>query len=143
MYITRVTETTDELVLAIKRLIPQLTRAPIPSRADLETLLASSTFLLIARQPDERGQIVGAAALVTYRSLVGFHAHIEDVVVDEAMRGQGIGEALLRRALEIASGLGLKGVSLTTNPRRDAANRLYQKMGFKRWETNLYWYDLK
>jgi ribosomal protein S18 acetylase RimI-like enzyme len=71
------------------------------------------------------------------------HAHVEDVVVDEGYRGQGVGEALVRELLELARRLGLKGVSLTCNPGRVPANRLYQKMGFKKWDTNTYWYELE
>jgi ribosomal protein S18 acetylase RimI-like enzyme len=60
--------------------------------------------------------------------------------VDETARGLGIGEALTREALRIAQESGADGVALTSSPRRVAANQLYQKMGFKRWETNLYFY---
>jgi ribosomal protein S18 acetylase RimI-like enzyme len=56
------------------------------------------------------------------------------------MRGKGIGEALMRYALSMAREAGADGVALTSNPRRDAANRLYQRLGFKPWETNLYFY---
>ncbi len=64
------------------------------------------------------------------------------MIIDEAQRGQGLGESLVRHLLQIAREMGLKGVSLTCNPRRVAANQLYRKMGFKPWETNVYWYEL-
>jgi len=70
----------------------------------------------------------------------GIRSIIEDVIVDEAARGQGTGEALTRRALEIAKEGGAAHVTLTSNPRREAANRLYQRMGFIRRETNAYIY---
>jgi ribosomal protein S18 acetylase RimI-like enzyme len=78
--------------------------------------------------------------LVVYRVPTGIRARIEDVVVDEAMRGKGIGEALMRHALHMAREAGADGVALTSNPRREAANRLYQRLGFHPWQTNLYFY---
>jgi ribosomal protein S18 acetylase RimI-like enzyme len=140
--ITRVETITPELLAAFERLIPQLTQAPIPTPAELQKLIDSPSVLILARSPGADGQIVGAATLGVFRTPSGLHAHVEDVIVDDALRGQGIGEALVNRLLEIAREMGLKGVSLTCNPRRVAANALYRKMGFKKWETNVYWYEL-
>jgi len=142
MHIEPVTTITPELLSAFERLMPQLTAAPIPTRAELQKLIDSPSRLLIARHPDETGPIVGSACLGVFRTPSGVHAHIEDVIVDEALRGLGIGAALVRDLLQLARELGLKGVSLTCNPRRVAANELYKKMGFKEWKTNMYWYDL-
>lgn len=142
MHIERVTIITPELLEAFERLIPQLTRAPIPAQSELEALIASSSILLIARFPEQSSPIVGAACLGVFRTPSGIHAHVEDVIVDEALRGKGIGEALVNALLDEAQSLGLKGVSLTCNPRREAANRLYQKMGFAAWHTNVYWFEL-
>jgi ribosomal protein S18 acetylase RimI-like enzyme len=139
--ITRVESVTPELLSAFERLIPQLTQAPIPTFEELQKLIDSPSVLIIARTPSGDGEIIGAATLVVFRTPSGMHAHIEDVIVDESMRGKGIGEALVNNLLEIARQIGLKGVSLTCNPRRVAANQLYQKMGFKKWETNVYWYE--
>jgi ribosomal protein S18 acetylase RimI-like enzyme len=137
--ITRVETITPELLAAFERLIPQLTQASIPTREELQKLIDSPSVLILARAD---GEIVGAAALGVFRTPSGVHAHVEDVIVDESMRGQGIGEQLVNHLLQIAREMGLKGVSLTCNPRRVAANALYRKMGFKKWETNVYWYDL-
>jgi ribosomal protein S18 acetylase RimI-like enzyme len=137
--ITRVETITPELLAAFERLIPQLTKASIPTREELQKLIDSPSVLILARAD---GEIVGAAALGVFRTPSGVHAHVEDVIVDESMRGQGIGEQLVNHLLQIAREMGLKGVSLTCNPRRVAANALYRKMGFKKWETNVYWYDL-
>ena len=142
IHISRVETVTPELISAFERLIPQLTKAPVLTRDDLEKLLASPSILIVARTPGETGAIIGAATLGVFRTPSGVHAHVEDVIVDESMRGRGIGEALVRALFEQARLLGLPGVSLTCNPRRVAANQLYQKMGFKKWETNVYWYDL-
>jgi ribosomal protein S18 acetylase RimI-like enzyme len=143
MHIEKVEFVSDELLAAFERLMPQLSQAPAPNPTELAALLASPSVLIIARYPDEAGPIVGAATLGVFRTPSGLHAHVEDVIVDQALRGQGLGEALVKRLLEIAREMGLEGVSLTCNPRREAANRLYRKMGFKEWKTNVYWYGLR
>lgn len=142
MFIYPAEEVTDELVAAFNRLVPQLTsNNPPPTRDELSALVRSeSSTLLAARHPDERGQIVGALCLTVYRAPTGVRAVIEDVIVDQGARGKGIGEALLRRALDLARQTGTDGVVLTSNPRREAANRLYQRLGFTRRETNAYIY---
>ena len=137
-----VTSITPELLSAFERLIPQLTKAPVPTRDELQALIDSSSRLIVIRSPGESGPIVGSACLGVFRTPSGLHAHVEDVIVDESMRGHGLGEALVNALLDIAREMGFKGVSLTCNPRRAAANELYKKMGFKEWNTNTYWYDL-
>ena len=86
------------------------------------------------------GDIAGILTLIIYRVPTGIRARVEDVVVDETLRGKGIGEALVEYALNMAREAGADGVALTSNPGREAANRLYQKLGFKPWKTNLYFY---
>lgn len=142
MFIVRVTAVTDELVSAFERLIPQLKlTVPPPAREELERLVASdSSVLLAARYPDGSAPIAGMLALIVYRVPTGIRARVEDVIVDEAMRGKGVGEALMRYALNMARDAGADGVALTSNPKREAANRLYQRLGFKPWQTNLYFY---
>jgi ribosomal protein S18 acetylase RimI-like enzyme len=143
MFIARATAVTDELVDAFERLIPQLRLStPSPSRREIEALVSSGcSILLVARYMDERAPISGLLTLVVYRVPSGIRAHIEDVVVDETMRGKGIGEALVRHALNMAREAGANGVALTANPGREAANRLYYRLGFKTWHTNLYFYE--
>ena len=141
MNIYSVTELTDEIYEAFLRLIPQLSSVKPPTRDEvLEIISANATTLLLARQPD--GKIVALLTLICFRVPTGLHAHIEDLVVDESARGQGLGEELMREALRLAGEYGANGVMLTSNSRRVAANRLYQKMGFKLWQTNLYFYEL-
>jgi len=132
----------DELVEAWKRLIRQLSRsAPAPTREELEEIASSpATRLLVAR--DDAGAIVGSLTLALFRIPTGVRAWVEDVVVDEAARGHGIGAALTREALRLASEAGARTVDLTSRPDRGAANRLYQAVGFKQRETNVYrWTD--
>ena len=128
----------DELVDAFARLTPQLSRSnPPPSREELDKVVCSeASHLLVAR--DDAGTIVGSLTLVLFRIPTGVRAWIEDVVVDEAARGQGIGEAVNREALRIAKDSGARTVDLTSRPSREAANRLYQRIGFKRRDTNIY-----
>lgn len=144
MKITPVTELTDEIYDAFQRLIPQLSSVTPPMKDELRGLiLADATTLLIARSDNETKRIAGALTLICFRVPTGLRAVIEDVVVDESARGQGLGEALTREALRLAQEYGAAGVMLTSNPRREAANRLYQKIGFKRWQTNLYFYEFE
>ena len=131
----------DALVEALARLIPQLSSSsPPPTAADLADIVACPDSDLFVAELD--GRIVGALTLATYRIPTGLKAWIEDVVVDEAARGHGVGEALNQAALESARRRGAKHVSLTSRPSRDAANRLYKRIGFDPYETNVYRYSL-
>ena len=142
MKISSITELTDEIYEAFLQLIPQLSSVKPPTRDEMSALiLADATTLLIARQNSGGKPIIGALTLVCFRVPTGLRAHIEDVIVDESARGQGVGDALMREALRLAAEYGAKGVMLTSNPRRVVANKLYQKMGFKEWDTNLYFYE--
>ena len=144
MIIERVTQVTDELEAAFVRLMPQLSSSnPAPTRAQLAEMVDSPAItLLIAREPDARGEIVGSLTLAMFRIPTGRRAWIEDVVVDSAQRGKGIGEALTREALRVAQEAGATTVDLTSRPSREAANRLYQRIGFEKRETNVYRYTL-
>lgn len=104
---------------------------------------SKSSIVLVARDPDHGGRIIGSLTLAVFRIPTGVRAWIEDVVVDNTYRGRGIGEALTRAALERARQEGARTVDLTSRPTREAANRLYQRVGFKLRQTNLYRYDLE
>ncbi len=144
--ITESTEVTPELVEAFERLTPQLSRSnPPPTSGELAEIAASeATILLLARDPERQGAdaIVGSLTLALFRIPTGLRAWIEDVVVDDSVRGQGVGEALNRCALDMARLRGARTVDLTSRPSRDAANRLYRRLGFEPRETNVYRYDL-
>jgi ribosomal protein S18 acetylase RimI-like enzyme len=136
--IEEATEATAELVEAFGRLVPQLSRSsPVPGKAELDEIVHSpATVLLVARSDD--GAVVGTLTLVLFRIPTGVRAWIEDVVVDAAHGRQGIGEALSREALHRATGAGARTVELTSRPSREAANRLYRRLGFAPRETNVY-----
>ena len=144
MIIEQATQVTDELEAAFVRLMPQLSSSnPAPTRAQLTEMVTSPAItLLVAREPDAGGEIVGSLTLAMFRIPTGRRAWIEDVVVDSAQRGKGVGEALTREALRVAQEAGATTVDLTSRPSREAANRLYQRIGFEKRETNVYRYTL-
>ena len=133
-------EVNDAVVAAFAELVPQLSRSSSPPTAEeLNKIVAheASTILLAS----EGKTILGSMTLVLFPIPTGMRAWIEDVVVDESARGRGVGEALNRRALTIALNAGAQTVDLTSRPSRDAANRLYQRLGFVARETNVYRYE--
>jgi len=131
----------DELVTAFAALIPQLSSSsPPPTAEELREIVSSPTSVLFLALFD--GRIVGSLTLALYRIPTGLKAWIEDVVVDGSARGAGVGEALNLAAIDEARRRGAKNVSLTSRPSREAANRLYQRLGFRPYETNVYRFDL-
>ena len=135
--VAEATEVTPDLLEAFARLVPQLSRsAPPPSVEELRDIVASpATVLLVA---SDGHAIVGSLTLALFRIPTGMRAWIEDVVVDESVRGRGVGEALSRAALVRAAEAGARTVDLTSRPSREAANRLYQRLGFVARDTNVY-----
>jgi ribosomal protein S18 acetylase RimI-like enzyme len=130
----------DELVAAVTHLLPFLSSSPAPSAEHLRRIVSGpATDLFVARLD---GGIVGILTLARYDLPTGNRAWIEDVIVDEAAARQGIGEALSRAAIDEARRRGAKDVRLTSRPKREAANRLYQRIGFEVYETNVYKYPL-
>ena len=138
-------EVTPELVAAFERLIPQLSSSnPAPTETELAAICESeASVLLIAVDREADDRILGSLTLAWFRIPTGVRAWIEDVVVDETARGHGVGESLNRAALDRARELGAKTVDLTSRPSREAANRLYQRIGFVARDTNVYRYDLE
>jgi len=130
-----------ELLEAFDRLIPQLSSSsPPPSEDHLRSMIASDDIVLFVARVD--GRILGTLTLAFYRVPTGTKAWIEDVVVDAEGRGRGLGELLTNVALEAARARRVKDVSLTSRPSREAANRLYRRIGFEPRETNVYRYTL-
>jgi len=137
------TKVTPELVDAFGRLIPQLSSSnPPPPEAELAELVASAaTTVFLARAED--GTVAGTLTLCTFRIPTGIRAWIEDVVVDDAARGQGIGKMLTQAAVDEARRRGARTVDLTSRPSREAANRLYRSLGFEPRNTNVYRLELE
>jgi ribosomal protein S18 acetylase RimI-like enzyme len=130
-------DVTDDVVKAFERLLPQLSRsAPALDAAGLRSLVAwPGNRMLIARL---EGEIVGTLTLVTFPIPTGLRAWIEDVVVDSAARGRGVGAALTREAVRLAEADGARTVDLTSRPSREAANRLYERLGFQLRDSKVY-----
>jgi ribosomal protein S18 acetylase RimI-like enzyme len=140
--IEKITAITPSVAASIVALVGQLSSsAKGPAKEELEKIVNSPrTVLLAVRQPDS---LVGMLTLVIFAIPTGTRAIIEDVVVDERYRGQGIAEALTREALVQAEAAGATTVDLTSRPSREAANRLYQKLGFQKRDSNVYRYTLR
>lgn len=130
------------LVAAFTRLVNQLSRtAPPPTIGDLNEMVeAPGTHLLLAL--DDGPTVVGSLTLVVFRIPSGVRAWIEDVVVDERARRQGIASALTTKAIEVATQAGARTIDLTSRPSREAANALYRKLGFSQRDTNVYRYEV-
>ena len=145
MYIGKVSAATEEIHKALQRLVPQLGAHKVPPTwEELNDLIQSeASTLLVAREPDRESPIAGILCLTVYRVPTGIRSIIEDVIVDQTMRRRGIGEGLLHHAIDLAREAGAEGISLTSNPQREAANELYRSMGFQLRQTNPYFYKLK
>ena len=136
MKVEQVNEATPELVEVIRRLMPQLTEARTPPTLDQLRETVSTQTMLIARGDD--GEILGTLTFVLYRVSSGLKGRIEDVIVDASARGRGVGEALVQEGMRRASDAGVLMLELTSMPYREAANRLYKRLGFVRRPTNVY-----
>jgi len=138
MHIEAAPEATQELLEALAALLPQLNPQLKPLTLErLSTVIDDpATTLLVVREDD--GSIAGAAAVLVYATPAYVKARIEDVVVDEHSRGKGMGEALVRRCIEVARERGAEIVELQSARWREVANRLYPRMGFELRESNLY-----
>ncbi|MEA2931695.1 MAG: hypothetical protein QOI56_480 [Actinomycetota bacterium] len=142
MVVDEVTEVTDEVVEAVARLVPQLSRsAPVPTLEELVEIVGAPSTVFLAARSEGDGRILGLLTLALFRIPTGVRAWIEDVVVEESARGRGIGEALTWEAIRRAGDAGARTVDLTSRPSRETANRLYRRLGFVERETNVYRYD--
>ena len=132
----------EELTAALEVLVPQLSKSnPPPTLAVVKEMLASDAITqFVAR--DDAGRIIGVATLAVFPIPTARRAWIEDVIVDESARGRGVGEALTQAMVDHARSVGCKTVDLTSRPSREAANRLYVRMGFEIRDTNVYRLDL-
>ncbi|MFJ9723636.1 GNAT family N-acetyltransferase [Streptomyces sp. NPDC101209] len=135
-------EADQELVDALGRLLPQLSRSarPLDAQALARVLASDTNTVLVARAGHG---IVGTLTLTTVPLPSGLRARVEDVIVDEAARGHGIAGLLMERALQLAREAGARTVDLTSRPDREAANRLYERLGFQRRGSTVYRYPIE
>jgi ribosomal protein S18 acetylase RimI-like enzyme len=131
---------TPEVLEAFGRLLPQLSSSAAPlTREALAQIIASPhNTVLLARDTNAAGRIIGTLTLVIFRIPTATRAWIEDVVVDREARGRGVGEALTLAAVNLAKQRGAKTVDLTSRQSRQAAHRLYEKSGFHVRNTSVY-----
>ena len=152
MSVELIEQSSPELVAAIERLIPQLSRSAKPLTAEQTQALVDqdSVYLFVFRTDKpvtaadgnevEAGTILGMLSLATFAIPTGVRAWVEDVVVDAGTRGMGAGQQLVEAAVAHAQKIGARTVDLTSRPSREAANRLYRRCGFELRETNVYRY---
>lgn len=131
------TEATPDLERALAALLPQLNPALTgPTRDELTAVLADPSITLLVAT--DEGVIIATATVIVYTTPAWTKARIEDLVVDEASRGQGVGEALVNECLRVARNRGARMVELQSARKREVANRLYPRLGFDRRESNVY-----
>ena len=152
MSVELIEQSSPELVAAMERLIPQLSRSAKPLTAEQTQALVDqdSVYLFVFRTDKpviaadgnevEAGTILGMLSLATFAIPTGVRAWVEDVVVDAGPRGMGAGQQLVEAAVAHAQKIGARTVDLTSRPSREAANRLYRRCGFELRETNVYRY---
>lgn len=139
MQITEITGFSETILSAVQNLLPQLTDKKIYFGAEeLTALLASENSHLFVAKKDKK--ILGMLTLTIYRIPTGLKTHIDDVVVDRAARGKGTAEQLMRKAMGFCKEMKVDEIGLTSHPSRESANRLYLRLGFEQYETNLYRY---
>lgn len=137
MKIYRLTTVTDDVASQIQNLIPQLSSSCVlPTKKDLQDIVNSEVSHLFVAESENA--VLGMLTLVFYKIPTGHKVWIEDVVVDGKARGQKIGEKLTQFAINYVRELGISSINLTSSPERVAANKLYQKLGFNKRETNVY-----
>mgnify|MGYP000869791722 CR=1 FL=1 len=152
MSVELIEQSSPELVAAMERLIPQLSRSAKPLTAQQTQALVDqdSVYLFVFRTDKpviaadgnevEAGTILGMLSLATFAIPTGVRAWVEDVVVDAGTRGMGAGQQLVEAAVAHAQKIGARTVDLPSRPSREAANRLYRRCGFELRETNVYRY---
>jgi GNAT superfamily N-acetyltransferase len=135
--IEAVSEATPEVHAALAHLLPQLNdKLPVPTMERIQALVADpAVTLLLAKDGRE---VVGTTTVIVYTTPFWIKARLDEVVVDAAARGKGVGAALVSAALDVARAKGAQVAELQSGVQREAANRLYPRMGFKLRETNVY-----
>jgi len=143
MKIREINRFSNRVFQAVLKLLPQLgPDTELPTQERFKEILKSKKIHLLIAELDNK-DIAGILTISTYEIPTGTKVWIEDVVVDESQRGKGIGEELMKYAIDFSKSTGAKAIDLTSRPYRTAANQLYRKLGFALRETNVYRYPLK
>lgn len=139
MRIEEVAEITPGLHAALSRLLPQLNPTlPVPDLERLRRLVADPAVTLLVARDD--GEIVGTTTVIVYTTPFWIKARLDEVIVDSAARGKGVGEALVRASLEVGRRAGAQVAELQSGkgPARAAAHRLYERVGFRLRDTDVF-----
>lgn len=123
-------------IKSINFLLTLLSSTPVTITAKKLDELSPNSKLLLAINSDNK--IVGMATLAIIIIPTGKSGRLEDVVVDNNFRGQGIGTALIEKIIIESKKLHLKKLDLISKPQRIEANKLYLKLNFSKIETNVY-----
>jgi ribosomal protein S18 acetylase RimI-like enzyme len=138
MIIKQINTLTPAIQTAIQHFIDLLVSTPYTASNETLTALVASENSHLFLAYDETENIMGMITVGIYYSSTGKKAWIEDVVVDDTFRGQGIGEKLVQHAIEFVKTKDVNLLMLTSHPSRIAANKLYPRVGFSKRETNVY-----
>ncbi len=126
----------EQLNLLMQELSPDSENIPKATLERVQVLLQEKNIIMVTVNDDDT--IIGVATLYVMPKVGKLVSHLEDVVVSSAYRGQGLGEQLVSKTIELAKSFGAVSIALTSRPSRVAANKLYQKLGFELKETNPY-----
>jgi len=139
MNVVEIQDYSDGVLEALNTLMPQLSSSfDALNQRDLEAIVESDTSSLFMAMENKR--YYGSLTLVRFKIPSGFRAWIEDVVVSEDARGKGVGEKLVKHAVQVANQSSVKSIDLTARSSRVAAISLYEKVGFQDRETTAYRY---
>ena len=139
MEIKEIEEYTPQVFRTVQHFLTLLVTYDLKiSEKDFREIIESNNSHLFVAIDSQNNNLTGMLTVGTYLSPTGRKGWIEDVVVDEAYRGHGIGKKLMLHAIQFADLQAIKLLMLTSNPTRIAANNLYQSLGFEKKETNVY-----
>lgn len=139
IYIEQLKSSSLELIGALNKLLKQLDNTAIPlTQIDIKHMIASSANrLFVARRLDNK-EIIGMLTMIIFRIPFAKKGLLEDIVVDKAYREKGVGTKLIKTAVSQARKEGVIYLDFTSGPTRVAANNLYNRLGFKKRDTNIY-----
>jgi len=123
----------------VKKLVSQLdSTAEVKEQSFYKAVLTG-----YVAKVEEKGRLLGMGWAFPRQTILRNQAIVEDMIVDESQRGKGLGEKILLDLIAQGKKDGVEVFELTTNPKRIAANGLYQKVGFKLHLTNHYLLNLR
>jgi ribosomal protein S18 acetylase RimI-like enzyme len=137
--ISRLDEATDAAVNDINLLLPQVRLGPSQhavSLFDLQAIVASHGTAVIVAKDEQR--IVGMATIHIVTPIGRRIAHVDDVVVSDGYRRQGLATKIMRELTAFAKSRGVSQLRLTSRSARIAANQFYRQTGFIVGNTNVF-----